>query len=213
MNLKIFHRYFLTGSALLIGSEALGQAQTTPSSAASSSAASEFWWVGLASALIGVVGALLTPVVKDLFIQRANERRAKSNSQREIFRNYAAPLAAASEKLLWRFAEIFIEKRHHFLKSATLPLVYNEYKRQSTLYRIASLLGWIRAIHLELSALPRGASGFLTPVSGAIAKIQSASADGPHVEIHRLERMCEIWDLSLKGLDENRKRTLALNLR
>jgi hypothetical protein len=204
MNLKVFYFTLCATSVLLVASEVYGQAQTAPNSAAP-----QFWWVGVASALIGAISALLTPVVKDLFIQRANERRAKSISQHEIFRNYAAPLAAASEKLLWRFAEIFIEKRHHFLKSATLPLVYNEYKRTSTLYRIACLLGWIRAIHLELSALPRGASGFLTPVSGAIAKVQSALADGPHVEIHRLERMCEIWDLSLKELDENGKRVLA----
>jgi hypothetical protein len=52
----------------------------------------------------------------------------------------------------------------------TLPLIFNEYKRKSTLYRIASLLGWIRAIHLELSALPRGTSGFLTPVSEAMRR-------------------------------------------
>jgi len=204
MNLKPFYVSFCAASALLIASEAYGDTQTLPHSTAS-----EFWWVGLASALVGAISALLTPIVKDFFIQRANERRAKSISQHEIFRNYAAPLAAASEKLLWRFAEIFIEKRHHFLKSATFPLVYNEYKRRSTLYRIACLLGWIRAIHLELSALPRGASGFLTPVSGAIARVQSALADGPHVEIHRLERMCEIWNLSLKELSEDRKRKLA----
>jgi hypothetical protein len=171
--------------------------------------ATSMWWVPLASALIGVVAALATPFVKDVFIQAQNDRRAKLASQREIFRNYAAPLTASSEKLIWRFREIFIENRHQFLKTATLPLVYNEYKRKSTLYRMATLLGWVRAIHLELSALPRGASGLLTPISKAIGAVQSALADGPHVELHRLEQLCAVWRIEIP---ENVKNNLATKI-
>ena len=167
------------------------------------------WWVPLISALIGALSALATPFAKDLVIRRLNDKRSKSETQHEIFRNYAAPLAASCEKLIWRFSEIFIDKRHQFLKTATSPLVFNEYKRKSTLYRIASLLGWLRAIHLELSALPRGASGFFTPVSDAIGKVQSALADGPYVELHRLEQLCTIWRLSLDALDHGTKKSLA----
>jgi hypothetical protein len=173
------------------------------------SASTNIWWVPIVSALIGAVAALITPFVKDLMIQGWNEARSKSAKQREIFRNYAAPLAAASERLVWRFAEIFIEERHQFLKTATFPLIYNEYKRTSTLYRIACLLGWIRAINLELNALPRGGSGFLTPVSGAIGKVQSALADGPEVELLRLKQMCSIWNLDLDSVDDKKKKSLA----
>jgi hypothetical protein len=167
------------------------------------------WWVPIVAALIGAISALATPFIKDLLIQRLAEQRSKSDRQHEIFRNYAAPLASSCEKLMWRFNEIFIESRHHFLKTATLPLIFNEYKRKSTLYRIASLLGWIRAINLELSALPRGGSGFLTPVSEAIYKVQSALADGPYVELHRLEQMCTVWRLPLDSLDVDQKKSLA----
>lgn len=165
--------------------------------------------VSLLAALIGAFSALITTFLKEVVFQRLNEARSKTNQQREIFRNYAAPLAAATEKLIWRFSEIFLESRAQFLKSATLPVAYNEYKRKSTLYRIACILGWIRAINLELSALPRGASGFLAPVSDAIAKVQSALADGPHVELHRLEQVCAVWNIKLDALDDTRKRTLA----
>ena len=182
-------------------------ASDTP--AAQSSTPASIWWVPLASALIGAISALVTPLVKDVLIQLWNEKRAKIETQHEIFRNYAAPLTASSEKLIWRFYEIFIENRHQFLKTATMPLVYNEYKRKSTLYRIASLLGWIRAIHLELSALPRGASGFLTPISEAIGKIQGALADGPHVEVHRLEQLSGVWRLEIGSLPGERKKSLA----
>jgi hypothetical protein len=176
---------------------------------AQSGAPSNAWWMPLASALIGAIAALATPFVKDVLIQKRTEKRGKLDRQHEIFRNYAAPLTASSEKLIWRFNEIFVEDRHQFLKKATMPLVYNEYKRKSTLYRIASLLGWIRAIHLELSALPRGASGFLTPISKAIGKIQGALADGPDVELHRLEQLGAVWRLEFGSVTSEQKKSLA----
>ena len=172
-------------------------------------ASGNIWWLPLASALIGAISALIAPFVKDVLIQLWNEKRAKLDSQHEIFRNYAAPLTASSEKLIWRFSEIFLGNRHYFLKVAAMPFIYNEYKRKSTLYRIASLLGWIRAIHLELSALPRGASGFLTSISEAIGKIQGALADGPHVEVHRLEQLCAVWRLEIGSLLGEQKKSLA----
>ncbi|EGY01691.1 hypothetical protein AZA_88469 [Nitrospirillum viridazoti Y2] len=159
--------------------------------------------------MIGAISSQITPFIKDLYIHRFNDKRKKSDGHREIFRNYTAPLVGSCEKLLWRFSEIFIENRHHFLKLNTLPLVFNEYKRMSTLYRIASLLGWIRAINLELNALPRGASGYLTPISKAISEIQRALADGPHVELHRLEQACNIWRIDISQVTDNSKKRLA----
>jgi hypothetical protein len=91
--------------------------------------ATAIWWVPLVAALIGAISALGTTFLKEFVIERLNEGHVKTNEQRAIFRNYAAPLAAASEKLLWRFSEIFLEKRSQFLKTATLPVAYNEYKR------------------------------------------------------------------------------------
>jgi hypothetical protein len=168
-------------------------------------------WHGPAiAALIGAFGgSVVAPLAKDILSQAFNTWWSKSVKQEEIFRNYAAPLTASSEKLLWRFSEIFLEKRHQFLKASTLPFVYNQYKRTSTLYRIASVLGWIRAMHLEMSSLPRGASGFSAPISSAIAKIQCALADGPHVEIHRLEQVCSVWGLSLAAISKEAKGSLA----
>ncbi|WP_204320594.1 hypothetical protein, partial [Klebsiella pneumoniae] len=73
-----------------------------------------------------------------------------------VYRQYLAPLSESCEKIVWRSKEIFIDKRHAFLKTSTLPLDFNAYKRISTLYRIATLIGWIRGMNLELRALPRG---------------------------------------------------------
>ncbi len=67
---------------------------------------------------------------------------------------------------------------------ASKPLGYNEYKRTSTLYRIATFLGWVRALNIELSALSRNADR-ASSVYQAIEEAQKALADGPHVELHR----------------------------
>lgn len=163
----------------------------------------------ITAALIGAAsGSIIGPLIKDFFIQKLTENRSRAAKQEEIFRNYAAPLAASSEKLLWRFNEILLEKRHQFLKADTLPFVYNEYKRTSTLYRIASVLGWIRAMNLEMSALPQGNAGFSVPISAAIKKIQCALADGPHVEVHRLEQVCKVWGINL-NMNDSAKAELA----
>ena len=63
--------------------------------------------VSLLAALIGAFSALITTFLKEVVFQRLNEARSKTNQQREIFRNYAAPLAAATEKLIWRFFRDF----------------------------------------------------------------------------------------------------------
>ena len=123
-----------------------------------------------------------------------------------------APLTSACEKLIWRFKEVFIDSRHQWLMSNTLPISYNEHKRISTLYRIATLLGWIRAINLELNSLAQGASGFKTPLATAISTFQSALADGPHTELRRLEQLCNSWNLDIASKSLSEKESLAVDL-
>jgi len=169
-------------------------------------------WVTLVAASIGAVAAIVTPFIKDFLVQIWIDRRSKRISEQQVFRNYLAPLADSTQKLLWRFNEIFVDHRHQWLKLATRPIDYNEYKRQSTLYRIATFLGWVRALNLELNALPRGRSGMVSPISAAIDNVRSALADGPHVELRRLERVCEIWHIDLMTTSELQKRKLATGL-
>jgi len=169
-------------------------------------------WVPIIASAVGAIIALMTTFLKDYVILKWTEDREKISTQREVLRNYVAPLVYSCEKLVWRFKEIFIDEGHQWLLLSTAPLDYNEYKRTSTLYRISSLLGWIRAISLELSALPHGASGFVTPISSAIASFQKALADGQNVELHRLEQLCDVWGLDVLRLPEERKNRLATRL-
>lgn len=166
----------------------------------------------LLSALVGAIFGWLAPFIKSVTIDRWNEEHATTRTQREIIRNYLAPLVDVSEKIVWRFNEIFVIGRHQWLKTETLPLEYNQYKRTSTLYRLACLLGWIRAIQIELNALPRGRAGFSEPILTAMSGVQSALADGPDVEIHRLRRLCSVWELDYSHLTEAETRRLATQL-
>jgi hypothetical protein len=152
-------------------------------------------------------GALLA---KEYVAPVFHDWRSKKLRQREIYRYYVAPLSLCCIRLLWRCKEVFVDDRYHFLLTSSHPLDYNEYKRTSTLYRIASLMGWIRAIDLELSALPQRTIGESNPLVDEIARFQSALADGPHVEAFRLEHVCRLWNLPLAQLDEDRKAMLAM---
>jgi hypothetical protein len=192
---------------LLFLAPGIAFAQDAASSTSSSISLTPLW-----AALIGAIAAIITPFVQHLIQKAWTEKRIKSSGQHEIFRNYLAPLTDSCEKLIWRFKEIFVDGRHQFLKSVTLPLDYNEYKRTSTLFRIANLLGWLRAISLELNALPRGALGLVTPMSQSIAEVRSALADGPHVELHRLESISRVWGLALGDFSGDRKKALATDL-
>ena len=176
---------------------------------ASASPPTIYYWIPLISVVIsgfiGAVVALAAPFVKDVYIQRKNDEKLKRLSQQETFRLYVAPMVDACQKLLWRFSEIFLHDRHQWLMSSTLPLEYNEYKRNSTLYRLAVLLGWIRAISLELNALPRGPAGFRTGVLAAIERVRDALSDGKWVELERLERLCGVWSIPVSGIDDPKK--------
>lgn len=112
---------------------------------------------------------------------------------------------------MWRADEIFVKRRHAFLKTATLPLDFNGYKRTSTLYRIATLLGWVRGMTIELRALPHARGAKRMPIAREILAFQTALAEGTHVEQHRLVNLAELWGFDLSALSEPRRSQLGLS--
>lgn len=160
------------------------------------------------AAAIGAASALFASFVKDRF-DRLREQRTRSQSESDVYRQYLAPLCEACERIVWRACEIFVDKRHAFLDTATLPLDFNAYKRVSTLFRVAALIGWIRGMTLELRALPRGKAAFAPPIERQIAAFQSALADGPHVELDRLDKLAGLWGFDLSRMADEPKASLA----
>jgi hypothetical protein len=170
------------------------------------------WNATTLAAAIGAGSSLVVVLIRDGVLERQKVRRARVQSDAETFRRYIGPLAEASEKLMWRSKEIFVDRRHAFLKIATLPRDFNAYKRTSTLYRIASLIGWIRGMDIELSSLAAHNPGYTPPIAKQIAAFRSALADGPFVERDRLLQLCRIWSLKVDEQDEALLSRLGMRL-
>jgi len=154
--------------------------------------------VQVQAALIGAVSTLVVLFFRDLIFKIFQESREKKRTAANVYRKYSDPLAAASTSLIWCLDEIFFaEGRGTFLKEPEPKSKYENYKRRSTLYRLAALLGWIRAIKRELSFLSLNNRKNLQKLEEAINSFESALADGPHVEIERLNRLCELWNIDI----------------
>lgn len=124
---------------------------------------------GIIAAAVTLIGILL----KDLVINRLQERRHTRQSVLSVYRSYADPLTSAATHLLWRLNEIFY-KESYYLKPEGEPTEFERYKQISTLYRMASLLGWIQAYRRELAFLPEAAPGKLRPLREAITDFEEA---------------------------------------
>lgn len=174
--------------------------------------------VSLETAVIAAIGALIGVILKDLLFKLWEENRSKKETMRAVYARYAEPLSLASVSLLWRLHEA-LEKpgRGRFLKMIGLPhttnkySTYGAYKKLSTLYRIAALLGWIRACMREFSYLKVAESEAHKPVQEAISSFERALADGPAVAIERLVKLCGLWGIG-ESIDDEICQNLAIDL-
>jgi hypothetical protein len=158
--------------------------------------------VSLETAAIAAAGALVGVILKDLIFKLIDEHRAKRETLRAVYARYAEPLSLATVSLLWRLHEALEQPgRGRFLKLVGIPPTTNKYstfgayKKLSTLYRLAALLGWIRACRREFSYLKVAESEAHGPIEEAISSFEHALADGPAVAIERLVKLCSLWGL------------------
>lgn len=159
------------------------------------------------AALVTIIGIFL----RDLIFKFILERRISRKNAIEIYRRYSDPLIHSTSSLLWRFREIFFESsRGSFLKEESRT-IYEEYKFISTIYRLGVVLAWIRAYQQELLFLNIKTSQRLESFEEAIQYFQSALADGPHVELIRLEAISNLLDITIPE-DDDLKRELGIGL-
>ena len=183
-------------------------------------------FIGLAGVVIGV---LLRDVVMQLYLfrkrreseledqfrKRRDELDARYRNEliqaQDVVRLYSDPLLQSCRSLNFRLKEVLEQKgRATFLLPQTPRSEFVVYKRISTLYRLAALLGWIRAYRKERSYLdPADASG-PSEIEDAVDSLQGALADGPHVENQRLKELLRIWVPSSPTLDDHKTRDLAV---
>lgn len=153
--------------------------------------------------LVGVfVGALTTRYgAREKRNQKVEDRRFDEARDRdETVWQYAAPLYRSVESLRYRLKEIVEDGPAVYLLPQCPPTVYFEYKKVSTLYRIASTLGWIRGYRKERSYLDPSRYSASRDFEAAIGEIEKALADGQHVEARRLLEIATLWKVPAEKL-------------
>ena len=144
--------------------------------------------------LIGVASALLTIILKDVGLHFWKEARADRRTAIAVYRNYSDPLLEASASLFWRLRETLIDAgRGSYLKTSGSASYFDKYKFESTLYRLAVLIGWVRAYRRELTFLSLAGDKYLKPLTEALSRFEAALADGAHVEVQRIKSISALW--------------------
>ncbi len=155
------------------------------------------------AALIGAVVAMIIMLIRDVFFKLWLESRKNKRDELSIFRQYADPLSNATMSLLWRLNEILNQKHKSSYLFVKYTTTYAEYKRQSTIYRLASLLGWLRAFRKELTLLKTKDNEQLQVIKDSINSFSVALADGSHVETDRLSGLINLWNFNFKDCKTN----------
>jgi hypothetical protein len=157
-------------------------------------------------ALIAAGGAILGTILKDFVFRIWERRRDKSDNLVAIYARYGEPLLSASSKLMWRLGEIFKHpvmagflKTDIYAPSSSKYAVFSNYKKISTLYRLAELLAWVRACRIEFSSLRVADAKKAKPVETAFHRLECALADGPQVQLERLNGLSQLWNIQLPG--------------
>jgi hypothetical protein len=177
----------------------------------------------IAAALIGLGGGALALIIRDIIMALLMARKARSEAvldrSREAakarlgdVRTYADPLLEATKALKYRLNEIIEGRNVGYLLASAPETRFIKYKRLSTAYRLASLLGWLRAFRRERSYLDPEAFAEDEKTQAAICKIEDALADGQGVESQRLEELSRLWRVDIGHLGDEASRALAIEI-
>lgn len=148
-------------------------------------------------ALIGATVAMLVTAIKDVCIPIVKHRLAEKEKSRTLIEKYAPPLGISALSLFYRMREMVVLKRYDYLEEAKRNNDFSLYKYISSLYRLASLLGWIRAMKLENSQLLHISKDQQAKMTNLVYEFESSLADGPHAELEILQSLSQLWDISL----------------
>lgn len=150
------------------------------------------------AAIIASIVTFIGIILKDFVIQLIFKRKEEKKLEKDIFKKYAEPLAKATETLFWRLHEtINVPGRANYLRINGNRNDFEEYKYVSTLYRMAALLGWLRALKKEQSIIKHKDKNLHKKLIEAIMKLEKILADGPHVEMEIFNKLCVLWNVEI----------------
>jgi hypothetical protein len=149
-------------------------------------------------ALIGVAAALVTILIKDFGLHFWKEARAEKKSAVSVYRNYSDPLLSSAVSLFWRLRETLTDTgRGAYLKESGDDSHFDKYKFESTLFRLAVLIGWVRAYRREMTFFSLSVGEEIAPLNTALLSLEGALADGAHVETQRVRSASNLWNIPL----------------
>ncbi len=158
------------------------------------------WWGhgGLemsAGAGLAALGAVAAAAVKAR-PQREHAARVSRRTRSTVaIRANAETLAIAASDFLWRLKEITQDGSGYYIAPNAPGGDYYDYKRGSTAFRLAALLGAIRAVDRETHVLGETRLDAQGSLFAAIQSFSAVLADGPPQEYLRAARLCDVWDL------------------
>lgn len=154
--------------------------------------------VQIQTGLIAAVATLIGIALKDFVLQKVEERNKAKRLALDVYRNYADPIASAASSLFWRLREILVnEGRGSFLKTSGSDTQFDRYKYESTLYRLAAMIAWLRAYRRELTFFSLSDADKLSSLRDSINSFEKALSDGDKVEVQRVRSISELWDIPL----------------
>lgn len=139
------------------------------------------------------------------FVTAPRNELARGERQRRraafaLYGSYADPLAAAATAVFWRLEEAFYHHgRAAYLELSEPVTEFQRYKLESTVYRLAALLGWIRAFRRELSFFSLDDKTRLHDLEREIGGLGEVLAEGKREEARRAERLSILWGVGLPG--------------
>jgi hypothetical protein len=165
----------------------------------------------IVAAAITSLLTILGIVLKDFALKSLEERRSEQKAKSAIYERYSNPLVTSTISLLSRLHEILYQRhRPVYLLGEGINTnpspggSFRAYKKISTMYRLAAVLGWIRACRREFSYLRVADPGDTKRVEEAIEEFEDALSNGSWIEKERVARLCELWRLceqeKLRGL-------------
>jgi len=155
--------------------------------------------IPLLTAVLTIGGIL----IKEWFAKRKRKEEKDVN-----LIMYSVPIIHSAHGVFRRIHEIFTSG-YEYLDQASTKNKFNNYKYVSSIYRTMSLIGWTRAVEKELTYLELSNEEQYKEVELSINNFKSTFADGEHVELERLNHICNYWNLDISDSDPIQIRKLG----
>ena len=176
----------------------------------------EFNWgekvfsVGI-SAVTAIIVFFLTKYVDAIWLSKLKEKRVDQKENLKTFQKYSNPILIAADEFYWRLKEIF-DGRSSYLLQSTPKDNFHTYKRLSTLYRLCTMIGWIRAAERELSFFEVNSQQENREIIKSLSTFKGGLADGNHIEIFRVEFLAKLWGIDTTSLPNDSKEKLGITV-